>query len=97
MLSPHDTPQILTDAQIDAIKARAVSLWGEKWLPELVRQYAKVVGADERQKFAQVQRYIEKKNRPSIEAMNALLMAVNCRFSMTCYTVEVVDLSSAKL
>jgi len=90
MFSSSDTPESLTQRQIEAIKERAVSLWGEKWLPQIVREYAKVLGEPEkhRDKFPQVMRYFSGETTPSITNLNALLMAVNCRFKMVCYSVE---------
>jgi hypothetical protein len=75
----------LTQKQIEAVKERAIELWGDKWLPQLVREYARVTGTNERSKFAQVQRYFKGGNSLNLESMNALLLAVNCKFQMVCY------------
>jgi len=83
-----ETPEELTKRQLEAIKSRAVELWGNRWLSQIVKEYAKVVGGDDRTKFAQVQRYFTGENVPSATNLNALLIAVNCRFKMICYSKE---------
>jgi hypothetical protein len=83
-----ETPEELTRRQLEAIKNRAIELWNSKWLPQIVKEYAKIIGGDDRTKFAQVQRYFTGENIPSTTNLNALLMAVNCRFKMICYSKE---------
>jgi hypothetical protein len=72
----------LSKKQINAIKERAIAIWGDNWLANLVKAYALIIGANERNKFAQVQRYFKDGVIPNLDTMNALLMAVNCRFQM---------------
>lgn len=83
-----ETPEELTKRQLQAIKNRAIELWSDKWLPQIVREYARVTGSNERTKFAQVQRYFTGENVPSTTNLNALLLAVNCRFKLVCYATE---------
>ena len=83
-----DTPEELTKRQLEAIKSRAVELWGNRWLAQIVKEYARVVGGDDRTKFAQVQRYFTGENVPSATNLNALLIAINCRFKLVCYAIE---------
>jgi len=78
----------MTKRQLEAIKNRAIELWSDKWLPQIVKEYARVTGSDERTKFAQVQRYFTGENVPSANNLNALLLAVNCRFKLVCYSKE---------
>jgi len=90
MLLEKVTGESLCNAQIEAIKKRAQELWGEKWLPQIVREYASVTGEDEKGKFSQVQKWFLGKNIPNLKSMNSLMLAVNCKFQMVCYSEPVV-------
>jgi hypothetical protein len=78
----------LTKKQILAIKEKAIAIWGDKWLPQIVRGYASVIGGNERNKFSQVQRYFNNQVTPSMDSMNALMLAINCRFQMVCTEIK---------
>jgi hypothetical protein len=86
-----DTPEILTIRQIEAIKKRAIELWGEdKWLAELVKSYSKIVEAPTyKGQYSVVKRIFENQNC-NAKTLNSLLLAVNCRFQMVCYSEPVV-------
>ncbi len=44
---------------------------------------------NERQRYAQVMMYFKGERYPSHESLNALMMAVNCRITMQCFSVEI--------
>jgi len=83
-------PESISISQIEAIKTQAKELWGEKWLPQIVREYAIVTGEDERKKFSQVQKWFLGSHIPNLKNMNALMLAVNCKFQMVCYAQPLV-------
>jgi len=90
MLLDKVTPESLSNAQIEAIKKQAEELWGDKWLPQIVRAYASVVNENERSKFSQVQKWFLGSHIPNLKNMNALMLAVNCKFQMVCYSQPVI-------
>lgn len=90
MLS-ETTPKALSDAQITAIKERAIELWGDKWKARLIRNYCQVLGINERQRYAQVSMFFSGERYPSLESLNALMIAVNCRITMSCFNIEVKE------
>lgn len=87
MLS-ETTPKALADAQLAAIKERAMELWGNKWSARICGEYCRIMGINERQRYAQIQMYFKGERYPSHESLNALMMAVNCRITMQCFNVE---------
>jgi len=88
--SDKNNHEDLAQKQIQALKERAIELWGDKWLPQIVREYASVTGSNERTKFAQIQRYFKGESTPNLGTMNALMSAVKCKFQMVCYSEPVV-------
>ncbi len=86
-------PNELAERQLEAIKNRAIELWGEdKWLAKLVQEFSKVTNADSQKgRYTMVQRFFQNKTC-SIANLNALLVATNCRFQMVCYAEPVVKL-----
>ncbi|AFY74759.1 hypothetical protein Syn7502_02822 [Synechococcus sp. PCC 7502] len=91
MLDQLDYQQ-LTQKQLDGIKSRAIELWGDNWLAELARGYERVTGAKQRSKFTQLQRYFKGDSVPNLDSMNAMLIALDCKFKMECFTVKTLDL-----
>lgn len=85
-MSSIDTPEELTIRQLEAIKKRAIELWGDdKWLAELVKAYSKIVEAETyKGQYSVVKRIFENQNC-NAKTLNSLLLAVNCRFQMVCY------------
>jgi hypothetical protein len=87
----EDTAEELTKKQLEAVKQRAIELWGEeKWLPQLVRHYERAIGAKERSKFTQVHRYFLGQTHPTLTSMNGLLLAVDCQFRLACTDIRVL-------
>jgi len=82
MFIEEDTPESLSHKQIEAIKERAIAKWGDNWLAELVHAYANVTGANVRNRYAMIQRWFKYEYTPSQDSLNAMLLAVNCRFKM---------------
>jgi len=89
--------QTLTTAAtiLGHIKQRAIVLWGEeKWLVNLVREYAKVAQAQGDQRAtpnnrrAQIHRTFEV-GSCTLDTAILLAAAVGCRFQMSCTTVEI--------
>jgi hypothetical protein len=75
-----------SERQIQAIKEQAIELWGDKWLPEIVRAYEKQTKSEPRSKFAQVMRYFKGQTVPNLDTMNDLLTAVDGTFEITFVT-----------
>jgi hypothetical protein len=83
--------QQLTQKQLEAIKNRAIELWGDNWLAELARAYEQVTGANPRTKFTQLQRCFKGNSVPNLDTMNGMLIAVNCRFKMDCFNIKTLE------
>jgi hypothetical protein len=85
------TAEELAAKQLEAIKNRAIELWGEdKWLAELVKAYSKIVNVDpQKGQYTVVKRIFENKTC-HLTTLNSLLLAVNCRFQMVCYAEPVI-------
>jgi len=85
------SPEELSSKQLEAIKLRAIELWTEdKWLAELVKAYSRVTNSDERKgRYSVVKRIFDNKTC-HIGTLNALMLAVNCRFQMVCYSQPVI-------
>jgi hypothetical protein len=96
-LSEFDSVETITGKQVlDAIARRASDRWGEKWVAELVKAYVKIAIANGDDKATPVNR------RPQIERAFAtggctlekaiwLAAAVDCRFQLHCFTVEIEE------
>jgi hypothetical protein len=76
--------QMLSERQLEAIKSRAIELWGEKnWLSRLCREYESKNGYKHRSKNSKVRAWFAEPrlNLPSLESFNELLIAVDCEMS----------------
>jgi hypothetical protein len=83
------TAESLSKSQLQTIRLRAMALWGDKWLVTLVKQFAQITGCNERQRFNQIQKYFsEDPTMPTLETLNNLLLAVNCRIKIISFNVE---------
>lgn len=88
VLEKMTTSEELTQAQLEAVKNRAVELWGEKWLINLCYAYAQVLGVGKREKTSLVQRWFNGNHAPNLENFNTLLQAVGCKISISCTEVK---------
>ncbi|MFM7851814.1 MAG: hypothetical protein ACKPCM_10055 [Pseudanabaena sp.] len=72
--------ETLADAQLNAIKTRAIALWGDKWLARLAEKYKEVAGL-ETQADSTVRRWFKQGSnvKPSLESFNNLLLATGCQ------------------
>jgi hypothetical protein len=78
----------LTQAQLNAVKDRAIALWGDRWLIQLCYKYAEVLGLEKRSKTSLVQRWFNQNHAPNLENFNTLLLAVGCKISISCTEVK---------
>jgi len=75
----------LTNKQLEAIKTRAIFLWGEKfWLAKLATAYEKANGYEPKSKDAIVRRWFNGVSNPTLESFNGLLLAVGCQMAIEC-------------
>ena len=72
----------LTQAQLEAVKNRAIELWGDRWLIQLCYSYAEVLGLDKRSRTSLVQRWFNQNHAPNLENFNTLLLAVGCKIQI---------------
>jgi len=72
--------QNLANAQLNAIRNRAIALWGEKWLARLAEKYKEVAELDS-QCDSTVRRWFRDGSniKPSLESFNNLLLATGCQ------------------
>ena len=82
------TTEISTQRQLNAIKDRAVVIWGDKWLPQLTKSFEKAVGAAPRTRATMVARWFKSGVSPNLDSFNALLIAVKCEMAINCPSVE---------
>jgi hypothetical protein len=93
-----DSPKILTEKFIDAIKAQAIEKWGEKrWVLELTRSYCEIC-----QEFGDKTATIDNRRRSiarifevkgcNLETAIALARCVDCSFQLACTRVEILPL-----
>lgn len=76
----------LTRKQLDAIRNRAIALWGKKfWIAKLASKYQEVSGA-ETQCDTTVRRWFREGSTtsPNLESFNNLLLATGCRMAIEC-------------
>lgn len=86
------TSSELTSTQLNAIKLRAETLWGDNWLAKLVAEYEKVLG-DGKAKSVIVRRWFAREATvPSLDSFNNLLLAVGCKMSIEYEAVATVRL-----
>ncbi len=74
--------QILADKQLEAIKSRAIELWGDNWLARLCNEYEQKNGYKHRSKNSKVRAWFDRLNKPNLESFNELLIAVDCEMSV---------------
>ena len=80
------TAESLTQKQLDAIKLRAIAIWGERfWLAKLAAEYKNVSGA-KTDKDTVVRRWFKKGavTSPNLESFNNLLLATGCQMALEC-------------
>lgn len=97
LMSLAENLEITTcSAILERIQQRAQKKWGEKWLPNLVREYVVIArehGSEKDKNATAINR------RPQIEraftagscTADTLIMlaaAVQCRFQLACYEIE---------
>jgi hypothetical protein len=87
-LSELTESEKLTQAQLEAVKNRAISLWGDKWLINLCYAYAATLGVGKREKTSLVQRWFNGNHAPNLENFNTLLLSVGCKISINCTEVK---------
>ncbi len=76
----------LTRKQLDAIKNRAIALWGEKfWIARLASKYQEVSGI-KTQCDTTVRRWFKEgaTTSPNLESFNNLLLATGCKMAIEC-------------
>jgi len=80
----------LTKIQLEAVKAHAIELWGEKkWMSQLVIEYEKATNSKPRSKSTMVRRWFDPDgNAPTLESFNGLLLAIGCKMSIECPKTE---------
>jgi len=79
----------LTQAQLEAVKNRAIALWGDNWKMQLSYKYAEVIGAEnKREKTTLVRRWFSGESSPNLESFNNLLLAVGCKISIVCTEIK---------
>jgi hypothetical protein len=74
----------LTQKQLNAIKSRAIAIWGERfWIPKLATKYQEVSGS-ETQCDTTVRRWFKEgaTTSPNLESFNNLLLATGCRMQI---------------
>ena len=83
------TPESLTQRQLEAVKNRAIQIWGEdKWLTELSKAFEKAVGANPRTRATMVSRWFKEGVNPNLDSFNGLLLAVGCEMAINRPTIE---------
>lgn len=88
VLEKMTTAEDLTQAQLNAVKQRAIELWGDNWKMELAYKYAEVVGVGKREKTTLVRRWFDGESSPNLDSFNNLLLAVGCKISISCTEVK---------
>lgn len=80
----------LTKVQLETVKKRAITLWGEKkWLSQLVIEYELVTNSKPRSKSTMVRRWFDPDgNAPTLESFNSLLLAIGCTMAIACPKTE---------
>lgn len=88
VLEKMSTSHELTQSQLEAVKNRAIELWGDNWKMQLAYKYAEVVGVGKREKTTLVRRWFDGESSPNLDSFNNLLLAVGCKISITCTEVK---------
>lgn len=74
--------EILADKQLEAIKSRALELWGDNWLARLCNEYESKNGYKHRSKNSKVRAWFDGSAKPNLQSFNELLIAVDCEMSV---------------
>ena len=83
------TAQELTEKQLEAIKTKAISLWGDRfWIAKLATAYEEANGFEPKSKDPVVRRWFRDGTVPSLESFNGLLLAVGCTMAIDCPKTE---------
>lgn len=88
VLEKMTTAEELTQAQLNAVKERAIALWGDGWKMQLAYKYAEVVGVGKREKTTLVRRWFDGESSPNLDSFNNLLLAVGCKIRIECSEVK---------
>jgi len=88
VLEKMTTAEELTQAQLEAVRKRAIELWGDSWKMQLAYKYAEVVGVGKREKTTLVRRWFDGESSPNLDSFNNLLLAVGCKISISCTEVK---------
>jgi len=90
VLEKMSTAEELTQAQLEAVKKRAIELWGEdNWKMQLSYKYAEVVGASKREKTTLIRRwFVDCESYPNLESFNNLLLAIGCKMRIECEEIK---------
>ena len=75
--------QILASKELEAIKIRAIELWGDNWLARLCNEYESKNGYKHRSKNSKVRQWFDGTQKPNLQSFNELLIAVDCEMSVT--------------
>lgn len=93
-----ESPAILTERFIEAIKTQAIEKWGEKrWVLELTRAYCEIC-----QEYGDTTATVDTRRRSiarifevkgcNLETAIALARCVGCNFQLACTRVEILPL-----
>jgi hypothetical protein len=91
-LEKMSTDKDLTRKQLDAIKSRAIAIWGKRfWISRLAAKYQEVSGSETKCDTT-VRRWFKEGSTtsPNLESFNNLLLATNCRMQIV--TPEVITI-----
>ena len=89
VLEKMATSEELTQAQLEAVKSRAIALWGDNWKMQIAYKYAEVIGAEnKREKTTLVRRWFAAESTPNLDSFNNLLLAVGCKMRIECEEVK---------
>lgn len=87
-LDKKSASEELTQIQLNAVKDRAIALWGDRWLIELCYRYAQTLGLEKRAKTSLVRSWFTSDKRPNLESFNILMIAIGCKISIECTEVK---------
>lgn len=89
VLEKMATSEELTQSQLEAVKSRAIALWGDGWKMQIAYKYAEVIGAEnKREKTTLVRRWFAGESAPNLDSFNNLLLAVGCKMRIECEEVK---------
>ncbi|MEA5480126.1 hypothetical protein VB774_21055 [Pseudanabaena galeata UHCC 0370] len=72
----------LAEKQLEAVKSRAIELWGDNWLARLCNEYEQKNSYKHRSRNSKVRAWFDGLNGPNLESFNELLIAVDCEMSI---------------